>query len=157
MRWSAPCLFALAAALPAQATVNVGLQMVASGIVGQQCGPLACAPFPGGTVALLQQRTFVHWSVPYTPYLIAIGLPGPCMQVPGIANSLLLAPASVVLLSVGATGGPPLNAWCLQGQGRYTLTFPASAPLPITFRIQSVGMTTNAMVGLGPAIELTLQ
>lgn len=45
----------------------------------------------------------------------------------------------------------------LQGQARYTLVLPMSAPRPITFRLQSAGMTTNLMVGLGPAIEPTLR
>jgi hypothetical protein len=156
MRLLVSCLL-LAAALPAQGTVNVGLQMAAPTLVGQECGALACAPFPGGTVGLSQQRVFLHWSVPNAPYLIAIALPGPCAQVPGIANSLLLDPASVALLSAGVTGPPSLTGFCLQGQGRFTLNLPAAAPLPITFRVQSAGMTSNVMIGFGPAIELTLQ
>jgi hypothetical protein len=153
-----PCLL-LAVAIPAQtATVNIGLQAIGgTATIGQECGPLTCTPFQGGAIGLGQQRSLIHWSVPVAPYLIAMGLPAPCQTVPGIANSLLVDPASTVLLAAGVTTVPTITGFCLQGQGRYTLIMPASAPLPITFRLQSAGMTTNLMVGLGPAIELTLQ
>ena len=153
-------LGALAAALPSQATgVNdVGLTLsggVLTVIYGQTCGPLACAPFPGGTIALGETRTVTHWAAPTTPYVLAIGFPGPCIQFPGVANSLLLG-FPIETLAIGTVQLASSISACRQGAARYTLVMPPAGPTGIMFRLQSLGVGNSGALAFGPAIEVTL-
>jgi hypothetical protein len=159
MRWIAPSLIALAfaAALPAQA-IDVGLTL-SGGVLtvqyGQSCGPVACTPFPGGTMRPGETRTVTHHAPQNTPYVLAIGFPGACFQFPGIENSVLLAvpPAT---LAIGSVTMPALTAACRQSQARYQLTLPP-APSGLVFRLQSLGQSNSGALAFGPAIEVTVQ
>ena len=148
---------AFAAALHSQTTAvnDVGLTIGdpnTSVSVGQACGPVACTPLLGGTMAGGSTRTVLHHAAPNSPFVLAIGLPGPCLQIPGLANSLLLLPLPVTL-TVGIVSSPSLTANCHQGTGRFSLTLPAGAPSGVVFRLQSIGVSNSGAVAFGPAIE----
>ncbi|HZN38732.1 MAG TPA: hypothetical protein VFD82_08005 [Planctomycetota bacterium] len=160
MRFLLPCLLAGAIAGNVTAQYNeVGLTMdggVLTVIYGQVCGPVTCQPFPGGTVGPGQTRLLVHYSNPTSLYIIAIGLQGPCLPVPGFGNVLLLD--SPVILSFGVTSTPPfVPTGCNQGMDSYTLSIPPSAPLGFQFRVQSLGFSNFGVLAFGPAIEATIQ
>jgi hypothetical protein len=158
MHFPALTAFAFATAASAQSVNDIGLQMdggLLTVIYGQSCGPLACAPFIGGNLNGGGTRNLIHWSAQNTAYAIAIGLPGPCVAFPGIGNSLLLDPSSIVTLAVGATVPAPTAA-CRQGQARAQLTLPPVVPPGIVFRLQSLGISpSTGSPALGPAIEVT--
>jgi hypothetical protein len=141
-------------------TVNdIGLVMSSSNagsVFGQACGPVTCATFPAGTVGLGATRGLTHYGAPNSPYVLAIGLPGPCTPFPGIGNFLNLA-IPMQTLAIGVASAPNPTSACLQGSGRYVLNLPAAAPTPITFRVQSLGMSNSGAPAFGPAIEATLQ
>ena len=153
----------LVVSAPAQATVtDVGLTLLGSSITplyGQYCGNVTCTPFTGRTVALSQTVSLVHYAAPSSPFVIAIGLPGPCIQFPGIANSVLLDLSTVQTLSIAVTSGAGQIPTCPQvtSRGAFTMTMPPTAPLPITFRFQSLGVSNNTMPAFSNALELTLQ
>jgi hypothetical protein len=152
----------LAAAAPSQITVtDVGLTLIGSSLTplyGQYCGTVGCTPFTGRTLQLSQTLSLVHYAAPTSPFVIAIALPGPCIPFPGIANSVMLDLATVQTLSVGVTGSGGQITGCpqLTSRGAYTMTMPPSAPVPITFRFQSLGVSGSGMPAFGPALELTL-
>jgi hypothetical protein len=160
MRWfprSLPTLV-LAGALGAQAT-DVGLTMSGGALTvqyGQSCGPVTCTPFPGGTMQPGDTRTVTHHAPQNTPYVLAIGFPGPCFPFPGIDNSVLLA-VPPVTLAIGSASLPALTAACRQAQARYQFTLPAAAPGGIVFRLQSLGQSGTGALAFGPAIEVTVQ
>lgn len=148
--------------LPAQSgPVNdVGLTMdggVLTVIYGQVCGPVTCQPLPGGTIAGGESRTLVHYSAPVSPYVIALGLPGNCAQIAGIANVLLLGPP-VLTVAVGLTSAPPfVPTPCDQGLAIHTLTVPRGAPSGVAFRVQSLGVSNSGALGFGPSIATAIQ
>jgi hypothetical protein len=156
-----PVLALLALAAPALAQVNdVGLTMTGptnTSVVGQACGPLACTLFNAGTLAPGAARTVTHHAALNSLYALAIGLPGPCLQFPGIANDVLLL-LPPVTLAVGVTASPGLStSACRQGQARYQFIVPAGAPSGVVFRLQSLGVSNSGALAFGPAIEATVQ
>lgn len=145
------------APLAAQGPVNdVGLALSVgppTAVVGQVCGPVTCQPF-ATTAGRGQVLTFVHYSAPISPFALAIGLQGPCRQIPGIGNPLLLA--APVTLQVGLTSNTPtIRTICDQGLAVEVLTVPASIPPGLVVRVQSLGTSNAGPVGFGPAIEVT--
>ena len=158
---SFPALALLALAAPALAQVNdVGLTMTGptnTSLVGQACGPVTCTPFAAGALPPGAARTVTHHAAPNSLYALAIGLPGPCIQFPGITNDvqLLLPP---VTLAVGLTvASSPTTAACRQGQARYQFVLPTGAPSGVVFRLQSLGVSNSGALAFGPAIEATVQ
>jgi hypothetical protein len=147
---------ALAQSALAQAQ-DIGLTMdggVLTVIYGQDCGPVACTPFAGGSVAAGESRSLVHFSAPQTLYAIAIGNPAACAAVPGFDNGLLLG--NPLVLGWGLTSAPPfVGLPCQQGMAVEQLTMPAGAPAGIVFRVQSFGQSLSGAFGFGPAIEAT--
>jgi len=145
---------ALAQPVLAQAQ-DIGLTMdggVLTVIYGQDCGPVSCTPFVAGPVGVGTNRTLVHLSAPQTLYAIAIGLPGPCVAVPGFDNVLLLA--SPVVIGWGLTSSPPfVGLPCQQGMASEQLQIPAGAPVGFVFRVQSFGQSLAGQFAFGPAIE----
>lgn len=151
------CLALATAAAHAQAT-DVGLTMdggLLTVLYGQICGPVACTPFVGGAVGAGQSRSLVHYGAPQSLYAIAIGLPMPCVAIPGIDNVALLN--NPVFLDAGVTSAPPfVPTPCQQGVPSAGLTIPANAPLGFVFRVQSFGVSNSGQFALGPAIEATI-
>lgn len=151
----------LAVSIPAQTTTvtDVGLTM-ASGLLtvlwGQSCGPVTCTPMPGGSVGLGSTLNITHHAAMNSPFFIAIGLPGPCIPVSGFANSLLLGQPAELLAAGSVTQGSAISA-CRQGQARHTMQIPPTAPVPITFRLQSLGVSNSGQLAFSPAIETTLR
>lgn len=149
-------------AAPSQATVNdVGLTMLISNTsqYGQMCGVVGCTPFTGQQVQRSQVLNLAHWGAPTSLFALAIALPGPCFQFPGIANSLMLDLGSMATLTVGVTGSPGIGAsLCVQpsSRGPWSLPMPANAPVPITFRLQSLGISNSGTAAMTRALELTL-
>lgn len=158
-----PLLSALATAslatFAAAQAQDVGLTLdggVATVIYGQACGPVGCTPFPGGPLAAGQTRILTQYSAPSTLYAVAIGTPGPCVQVPGFENDLLLANPFVI--DWGVMPSPPFNPIpCQQTFLSVSLAIPAGAPPGIVVRLQSIGVTQLGRLAFGPAIECTVQ
>src|SRR5688572_2394952 len=101
MKLSLPCLLlcALVARSASAQAIDVGLTMDGGAltvIYGQDCGPVPCTPFPGGSVGANQQRNLTHYAAPQTLYVIAIGVPAPCTPIPGFDNALLLGGPIVI-------------------------------------------------------------
>ncbi|MFT4512979.1 MAG: hypothetical protein ACI89X_001500 [Planctomycetota bacterium] len=147
---------ALAQPVLAQAQ-DIGLTMdggVLTVLYGQDCGPVACTPFVGGSVAGGETRSLVHLSAPQTLYAIAIGNAGTCVAVPGFDNSLLLS--NPFVLGWGLTSAPPfVGLPCQQGMAFEQLVIPAGVPAGIVFRVQSFGQSLSGQFGFGPTIEAT--
>jgi hypothetical protein len=147
------------AALPAQGVTDVGLTLDGGALTvlyGQTCGAVACAPFPGATIGYGTTRTLTHYAALNSPFVLAMGLPGPCFQFPGIANSVLLG-APIVTLAVGITNQPVLTAACRVAGVRYQLAMPPAGPIGLVVRFQSLGVSNSGMPAFGPAIEVTTQ
>lgn len=141
----------------AQAT-DIGLTMdggMLTVLFGQICGPVSCATFPGGSIGVGQSRNLQHYGKPASLYAIAIGLPGPCIAIPGIDNPVLLS--GPVFVDAGLTSAPPfVPTPCQQGVAGYTLAIPANAPTGFVLRIQSFGQSNSGAFALGPTIETTI-
>lgn len=139
-------------------TTDVGLTMdggMLTVIFGQDCGPVGCQPFPGGSVGRGQTRSLTVWAAPATPYLILVGLPGPCLPIPGIDNPLLLSTFDLTIL--GFTSAPPfVPTPCQQGTASEPLTIPLTVPPGLVFRAQVLGFGSGNVLALGPAIEATV-
>jgi hypothetical protein len=159
MNTTLPCLLMCAlAASPAfaQAT-DVGLTMdggTLTVIYGQDCGPVTCTPFVAGPVGANQSRLLIHYAAPQTLYAIAVGVPAPCVAIPGIDNVLLLG--GPIVLDWGITSTPPfapLPCNLSQGIANFSLLLPANTPPGIMFRIQSLGVSGSGAFAFGPTIE----
>jgi hypothetical protein len=161
MRFPLPTLLALTLATnlaTAQAT-DVGLTMdggMLTVIFGQDCGTVPCTPFLAGPTGGGQPRNLVHYGAAQTLYVIAIGLPTPCIPIPGFDNALqLLDP---IVLDFGLTTSPPfvpLPCGMSQGVANFQLVLPATVPAGITFRIQSLGVSGSGAFAFGPTLEST--
>lgn len=145
----------LAAPAVAQAQ-DVGLTLDVSPFFGQDCGPVTCQPLPGGIVSMLQPRVLTHYGAAQSFYAIAIGLPGPCLQVPGFDNVLLLSDP-IILIGAGITSSPPFVPLpCDQGIANETLLLPAGLAIGLVFRIQSIGISGSGVLAFSAAIEATI-
>jgi hypothetical protein len=159
MKRSLAPLFALALApiAAAQAT-DVGLTMdggMLTVIYGQSCGPVPCTPFQAGPIGIGQPRNLIHYGAPQTLYAIAVGLPMPCVAIPGIDNALQLN--GPIILDSGITTSPPFVPLpCNQGVANYSLIVPPVAPIGLQFHIQSIGVSINGMLAFGPTIVTTV-
>lgn len=124
-------------------------------IYGQDCGAVNCTPMFGGNIGGGGTRSLMQYSAPATLYVIAIGLPGPCVTIPGFANPLLLQ--DPVVLGFGVTSAPPLIPLpCQQGVASESFTLPATVPTGFVFRAQSLGVSpSTGTFAFGPAIEIT--
>lgn len=159
MNLSLPCLLVCAlAARPVFAqAIDVGLTMdggVLPVIYGQDCGPVTCTPFVAGTVGVNQPRNLIHYAAPQTLYVIGLGLPAPCVAIPGIDNVLLLG--GPIVLDWGITSTPPfvpLPCNLSQGIANFALVLPPTVPIGVTFRLQSLGVSSSGALAFGPAIE----
>src|SRR5262249_23626380 len=114
----------------------------------------ACSPFAVGNFPVGGTRVLMHHAAPGSPFVLAIGLPGPCLQFPGLANSLLLQLLPETL-TVGLVGPLSVTANCPQGIGRFRLTIPAGTPSGVVFRLQSLGISNSGAAAFGPALEAT--
>ncbi|GAB4156069.1 MAG: hypothetical protein Fur0037_24370 [Planctomycetota bacterium] len=150
---------ALSAAAVAQSENDVGLTMdggILTVIYGQNCGPLACTPFPAGGVTFLDRRTVIAYGAMQSPYMVALGLRGPCLQFPGVGNRLLLQlPAAPLFL--GVCDRPLMTGACRQYMGRNSFVLPPSGPAGLAFRMQSVGVGNAGIPAFGPALDLVLR
>jgi hypothetical protein len=153
-------LAVLPASLVAQVT-DVGLTVTAGGgglsgaTAGQECGLVTCGPLPGGTVSPNGGLAIVHHAAPNSPFVLAIGFPGPCFQFPGIANDFMMA-LPPVTLAVGTTSAVQPSP-CQQGTAPARLALPATAPSGLVFRLQSLGVSNSGALAFGPAIEATVR
>lgn len=153
--------FLVAAALGAAASraqaLDVGLTMdggMLTVLYGQVCGTVNCTPFVAGPVGVGQSRSLVHYAAPASLYAVAIGLPGPCLQVPGFDNVFLLS--NPVILGFGITSAPPfVPTPCQQGVTSESFTIPAGAPTGFVLRLQSFGLSNSGAWAFGSAIETT--
>jgi hypothetical protein len=161
MRISLPGLlaFTLATNLATAQALDVGLTMdggMLTVIYGQECGPVPCTPFVAGSIGAGQPRNLVHFGAPQALYVIAVGLPTPCIAIPGFDNALqLLDP---IVLDFGLTTSPPfvpLPCGMSQGIANFQLVLPATVPTGITFRIQSLGVSMSGAFAFGPTLETT--
>lgn len=136
---------------------DIGLTMdggMLTVLYGQICGAVNCTPSVAGPVGIGQSRSLVHYAAPASLYAVAIGVPGPCLQVPGFDNVLLLA--SPVILGVGVTSAPPfVPTPCQQGVASESFTIPLGAPSGFVLRLQSFGLSNSGNWAFGPAIETT--
>lgn len=147
------------ASLAAQSVDDIGLVVDPSAVppLGQQCGPVSCSPLSVGFAAPGTSRTFVHQSAPLSPFVLAIGLPGPCLPFPGIKNSLLLLPPPQVV-ALGMTSHEPfVPTPCAQGVAFWRLDVPPGAPVGLRFAVQGIGFSNSGALGFGPALELTVR
>ncbi|MCK5942931.1 MAG: hypothetical protein KAI24_13220 [Planctomycetes bacterium] len=148
-------LFSLLSAPAFAQAQDIGLTMdggLLTVVYGQDCGPVGCTPFVAGPVGVGQTRTVMHYSAPQTLYAVAIGFPGPCTQVPGFGNSLLLQ--SPVVIGWGLTSSPPfVPTTCQQGLASVSFTFPSGTPSGVPFRIQSFGQSLSGGFAFGPTLE----
>ena len=144
----------LSAGAAAQAE-DVGLYLdggVLTVVYGQECGPVGCTPFAGGGVAGGESRNLFLYGAPQTLFAVAIGLPGPCVTLPGFDNALLLA--DPVVFAFGLTSAPPfVPTPCQQGIANATLVLPAGVPAGVTFRVQSLGQSSSGRFAFGLSVE----
>jgi hypothetical protein len=151
----------LAAPIAAQTADDVGLTLdggMLAVIFGQDCGPVGCQPLFGGNVGLQQSRVLTHFGQAQSLYLIVLGLPGSCLQVPGIDNALLLTDP-IVILGAGLTSSPPFVPLPCPNQGiaNETIFLPPGLPAGLVFRAQSLGVSTGTgNLAFSPAIECTI-
>jgi hypothetical protein len=161
MRCCSALLVLASVPIPALAQVtDVGLTLVgtltgSTNMSGQICGTVTCGPLPGGTMAPGGGAVVFHHAAPDTPFALAIGLPGPCTQVPGIANDLMLSMPPVTV-AVGIANGVG-NPACQQGLMRLLLILPGNAPSGVVFRLQSLGVSNSGAPAFRPAIEVTIR
>ncbi|MCA8974415.1 MAG: hypothetical protein KDC98_06820 [Planctomycetes bacterium] len=144
--------FVLAAALSApallaQTAADVGLTMsggVLTVIYGQNCGTFTCQPFVAGTTAAGQPYDVSVWGAPNQPFVLAADLPtgAPCIQIAGVANSLLLQNQPITL-ATGMIGSGSAIGVCNQGRARYALQFPAGTPVGVQYLLQGVAMSAS--------------
>jgi hypothetical protein len=121
---------------------------------GQFCGPVPCQPMPGPAIAVGSTRFVTHNAAASTPFAIAIGTPvAVCIQVPGIANGLLLA-APAFTLAIGVTG-PPVPGPCPRGVATVPLAVPAAAPPGLAFHLQSIGVSWSGQLAFSEALAAT--
>ena len=121
-------------------------------IYGQDCGPVGCTPFVAGPTSPGTIRTVTHYSAPQALYAVAIGLPGPCVTVPGFDNPLLLS--NPIVIGWGLTSAPPFAGLpCQQGTVSEQINIPVGAPAGVVFRVQSFGQSLAGQFGFGPALE----
>ncbi len=143
------------AVAPAQISNDIGLTLDSGGLTvlfGQFCGPVPCAPFAGGTIAVGSTRVVSHGAAALTPFALAVSLPSTnCAQIPGIANMLQLD-LGAQILATGVTGPPVPAAFCPRGVANVQLTVPPSIPPGIAFVLQSIGVTWSGSFAFGPAI-----
>ena len=156
--------FLLGAALAAPATAqasDVGLTLdggMLTVIFGQDCGPVTCQPLFGGNVGMQQARVLTHYGQAQSLYLIALGLPGACVQIPGLDNPLLLTDP-IIILGAGLTSSPPFVPLPCPNQGiaQETIFLPLGLQPGLVFRAQSLGIsTTTGNLAFSPAIECTV-
>jgi hypothetical protein len=149
------CVLSVSALSAQTNATDVGIQIIGSSATssyGQMCGAVTCTPIPAGTVTPASSRIVTTYGGPGSPYILAIGLPGPCFPFPGIANVLLLS--SPVTLTVGTTLLLATTT-CTVGPARYTLAVPAGAPTGFTFRLQSLCMSyALGIPAFTPALEV---
>jgi hypothetical protein len=151
----------LAAPALAQTADDVGLTLdggMLTVIFGQDCGPVGCAPLFGGNVGIQQSRVLTHYGQAQSLYFIVLGLPGSCLQVPGIDNALLLTDP-VIILGAGLTSSPPFVPLPCPNQGiaQETIFLPPGLPPGLVFRAQSLGLSTSTgNLAFSPAIECTV-
>jgi hypothetical protein len=148
----------LATSLATAQATDVGLTMdggMLTVLYGQICGPVPCTPFTAGPIGIGQPRNFMHYGAPQTLYAIAVGLPTPCVPIPGFDNALQLW--DPIILDAGLTSAPPfVPTPCQQGVAGYTLQLPANAPVGLTFHIQSLGVSNSGAFAFGPTIVTTI-
>jgi hypothetical protein len=149
------CVLSVSALSAQTNATDIGLQISGSSATstyGQMCGAVTCTPIAAGTITPPGNRIVTVYGGPGSPYILAIGLPGPCFPFPGIANVLLLG--SPVTLSVGTTLLLP-NTTCIIGPARYTLAVPAGAPTGFTFRLQALCVSyALGIPAFTPALEV---
>jgi hypothetical protein len=141
----------------AQAT-DVGLTMdggLLTVIYGQSCGPVPCTPFTAGPIGIGQPRNLIHFGAPQSLYAIAVGLPTPCVVIPGFDNALQLN--GPIILDSGITTSPPFVPLpCNQGIANFSLVLPPNAPIGLQFHIQSLGVSLGGAFAFGPTIVTTI-
>lgn len=153
-------LAAFAAILPAQ---HCGLQIgSALGSSGQPCDPFSCTAtnvdaYAGSSVLLRTKgaREQLH-------FLLVSGQSAPCVAIPGIANSLMVAPpgaAATVQFNwarLYITGpGPQCGGWI----GSMLLPLPAALPIGLQLRAQllaPVPTASGATWTFSNAVDLTI-
>ena len=154
-------LAALAAPAFAQTADDVGLTLdggMLTVIYGQDCGPVSCQPLFGGNVGMQQSRVLTHYGQAQSLYLVVIGLPGACLQIPGIDNSLLLTDP-IIILGAGLTSSPPFVPLPCPNQGiaHETIFLPLGLQPGLIFRAQSLGVSgSTGNLAFSPAIECTV-
>lgn len=150
--------FPLLASLATAQATDVGLTMdggMLTVIYGQDCGPVPCTPFTAGPIGIGQPRNLVHYGAPQTLYAIAVGLPTPCVAIPGFDNALQLF--DPIIVDAGLTTSPPFVPLpCPQGIANYQLVVPPIAPIGLVFHIQSLGVSNSGVFAFGPTIVTTI-
>ena len=143
----------LPAVLAAQTSPDIGLTMDSpTALLGQICGPVPCQPFAAGTVAVGSTRVLTHSSAPWSPFALALGMPTAlCVQVPGVANTLLLG-QPIAVIAIGTTGPPVPAGLCGRGVANVPFAVPPNAPRGFAFHLQSVGVAWSGALAFGPTL-----
>lgn len=149
------CTFFLAAAIPGSAAPaqvlidRFGYQVTGqNGTAGEFCWVFDCTPRPLAVVA--GETLTLRVNAPFQTFFAIGGAlgPAPCVPIPGIANALLLDPASLVILASGTVAQPSPILACWGGFETVALPLPAGLPLGFAF-------VTQALADLPPATGLT--
>ncbi|HEX5052521.1 MAG TPA: hypothetical protein VFZ65_12160 [Planctomycetota bacterium] len=148
------------AALAQTTSEDVGLTLGGPSIntpIGQICGPVPCQPLPGGGITRGATYYLTQNAAAFSPYAMAIGTPtSTCMQIPGIANGLLLGTPTTIF-AAGVTGPPVPVFLCPRGVDTVQFVIPTSVPAGIGFHLQSVGVSWSGELAFSPAIAAVTQ
>lgn len=166
MRSIATAVLCSTVSLCAQSVQDVGLTLspgVLTVIFGDICSPFGCAPFVApslGSGPLAGNEVGV-WGAAGSPFLLGISnAPQPlCLPLPGIANSLLLDPASASLFALGVVPvQPPQPAACQAARANVPLPIPAGLPSGLQFRLQAIVTSpSTGQLAFTVAIDGTVQ
>jgi hypothetical protein len=151
--------------LSAQSTVqDVGLTLtpgVLTVIYGQVCGTFSCTPDAASSLMAGSANELGVWAAGNAPFIVGISVaatPTPCVPLPGLANSLLLDPPTLVLLAVGVIPpSVPMPFGCQVARQNVPFAIPAGAPSGLSFRLQAVGTSpSSGVLAFSGAIDATV-
>jgi hypothetical protein len=160
-----PSVIAVAAAVatsaaPAQIALDrFGFQVTGqNGTAGEFCWVVDCTPRP---LAVLAGETLtLRVNAPFQQLFAIGGALGtaPCVQIPGIANALLLDPASLVILASGLVSQPSPILSCWGGFELVQLPLPAGQPPGFSFVSQAIAdLAPTTGLALSVAVRNTVQ
>jgi hypothetical protein len=129
-----------------------------NGTAGEFCWVFDCAPRPLAVAA--GETLTLRVNAPHLTFFAIGGAlgPAPCLPIPGIANALLLDPASLVILASGVVGQSSPILACWGGVEQVPLVLPPGLPPGFSFHSQAIAdLTPSLGLAFSVAVHATVQ